>query len=136
MGVALRDPSDGDRLFRLRRLAAVWTGVAFSLVMTLGVALLAMEHNRAGHGWYIVLAIGGSLWLQIVTVIAAQNTARIWPAVLVLVTISAYLATACTLAISNYWVVALFWLVVAVTVWGGARQIATHDTQHSRRPVE
>jgi hypothetical protein len=94
------------------------------------------ETLRTETAYFDLDALPRSLWLQIVTVIAAQNTARIWPAVLVLVTISTYLATACTLASSNYWVVALFWLAVAVTVGGGARQIATHDTQHSRRPVE
>lgn len=121
MEVALRELSAGERLFRLRRLAAIWIGLGFSLVMTLGIAVLAMDRNASGHGWLVLAAIAGSFWLQVATVLAAQSGTRIWPAVLVFVTVSVYVATACTLAIANYWVVSFYWLAVAVTVLGGIR---------------
>lgn len=116
-----------DRLFRLRRLAAIWLGVMFSLVMTLGVCVISMELRRAGNGWHLVLAIVGSFWLQIATVLAALNAHKIWPTVLVFLTMAIYVALACTLSTSNRWVDCAYWLAACVTAGLGARQIYNHD---------
>lgn len=118
-----------DRLFRLRRLAAVWLGVLFSLVMTLGVCVLSMELRRSGNGWHLVLAIGRSFWLQIVTVRAALNGSKSWPAVLVFVTMSIYIALAVTLSTPNHWTAGAFWLAACVVAGLGACEVYNHDAR-------
>lgn len=116
-----------DRLFRLRRLAAIWLGIMFSLVMTLGVCVISMELRSAGNGWHLVLAIGGSFWLQIATVLAALNAHKIWPTVLVFVTMATYVALACTLYTSNRWVDGAYWLAAGIIAGLGACTIYNHD---------
>ncbi|SFQ36899.1 hypothetical protein SAMN05216330_1352 [Bradyrhizobium sp. Ghvi] len=118
-----------DRLFRLRRLAAIWLGVLFSLVMTLGVCVLSMELRRSGSGWHLMLAIGGSFWLQIATVLAALNGSRSWPAVLVFLSMSIYIAVTVTLSTPPPWAAGAFWLAACIVAGLGARQIYNHDVR-------
>ena len=119
----LRHLSDDRSMVRFKRRAAIALGFAMLLIMTMMVAICAMDRRQS----YVWLSIAGCFWLEIAIVLAVHYSTKVWPTILVFVTISVYLATGCTLAIPNAWIISFYWLCVGITTVGGAIEIVRRD---------
>ena len=111
----------------LRRRLAICVGFGTLLISTLMVAVCAMGPKTREQGLYVALSIAGCLWLEVTIFLAARYPARAWPSVLILLSSSIYVATACTIVATDPWIVLFYWICVCITAIGGAIDIWRRD---------
>lgn len=119
--------ADDRNLMLFRRTIAIFVGFGMLLISTLMVAICSMGPKTPEQGFYVTLSIAGCFWLEVTIFLTACYPTRAWPPVLVLVTSSVYVATACTVAIPDPWIVLFYWICVCITAIGGAVEIRRRD---------
>jgi lipopolysaccharide export LptBFGC system permease protein LptF len=118
--------SNNENMRRFKRLHAIFTGFAISLIMTMAVAICAMGRRNPEQGLYIKFSIVACLWIEIAIMWAAHYSTKVWPTVLIYVTTLAYAAIGLTLALRDdvvfayqRWLLCVIWLCLGVVTVGG-----------------
>jgi hypothetical protein len=130
MKMLLRYLSDDRNMMQFKRGTAIVGGLGMLLIMTMAVALCAMDRKTPTQGLYVGLSIAACRWLEIAIVLAVHYSSKVWPVVLIFVTLSIYVATAGTLIIPSVWIISFYWLCVSITIIGGAIEIVRRDIKN------
>jgi len=117
-------------MMQFKRMSAIVCGFGMLLVMTMAIALCAMQRRSPEQGLYVALSIAACLWLEVAIVLAVRYSTKIWPSVLLFATISVYMATAATLAIPHTRMLYFYWICVGITLACGTIEIIRRDIKN------
>jgi hypothetical protein len=118
-------------------MAAILLGFAVQIIMMMLIAICAFDRKSPTQLLYIGLLITGCVWLEIIIVLAVHYSTRVWQWVLILITLSAYFATAWTLVFTtgtlifyNAWFISFYWLCAGITIVFGVIEIVRRDIRN------